>query len=74
MDIGTIWGAIPVSGETRRLGSSRACCIPANQEKTYMEPATSKRARILSKPDLITTIAVIVIVLLVNAVMLMILF
>ena len=39
-----------------------------------MEPATSKRARILSKPDLITTIAVIVIVLLVNAVMLMILF
>ena len=39
-----------------------------------MEPATSKRARILSKPDLITTVSVVVIVLLINAVMLMILF
>jgi hypothetical protein len=39
-----------------------------------MEPASSKRARILSKPDMITAVAVIVIVLLVNAVMLMILF
>jgi hypothetical protein len=39
-----------------------------------MEPASSKRARILSKPDLVTTVAVILIVLLVNAVMLMVLF
>lgn len=39
-----------------------------------MEPAGSKRARILSKPDLITAIAVIVIVLLINALMLLILF
>lgn len=39
-----------------------------------MEPATGKRARILDKPDLIAAIAVVVIVLLLNAVMLLILF
>jgi|GEM_PF-2717596 len=39
-----------------------------------MEQANSKRARLLSTPDLIATISVIVIILLVNAVMLMILF
>lgn len=39
-----------------------------------MEPASSKRARILSKPDLITLIVVIVLVLIVNAIMLVVVF
>ncbi len=39
-----------------------------------MEPASSKRARILSKPDLITLIVVLAIVLIVNAVMLVVVF
>lgn len=39
-----------------------------------MEPANSKRARILDRPDLATAIAVIIVILVVNAVMLLILF
>jgi len=39
-----------------------------------MEPTNTKRARILNKPDLITAIAVIIVVLIVNALMLLVLF
>jgi len=39
-----------------------------------MEPTNQKRARILDRPDLITAVSVIIIVLLVNALMLLILF
>lgn len=39
-----------------------------------MEPTDSKRARILDKPDLITLIVVLIIVLVVNAVTLIVVF
>ena len=39
-----------------------------------MEPTDSKRARILNKPDLITLIAVLIIVLVVNAITLIVVF
>jgi hypothetical protein len=39
-----------------------------------MEPIDSKRARVLSKPDLITAIIVAIVILVINAALLVILF
>ena len=48
--------------------------LPVDLESIGMEPANSKRARILNKPDLITLIVVLIIVLVVNAVTLIVVF
>jgi hypothetical protein len=48
--------------------------LPIDPERIGMEPANSKRARILNKPDLITLIVVLMIVLVVNAITLIVVF
>lgn len=54
------------------IGCAGTYALP--QEDDGMEPITSKRARILNKPDLITAIAVAITILVINAVLLIILF
>lgn len=64
-----------VSGEVCDSGGGPAWqASPVGLEKTSMESGNSKRARVLSKPDLITLIIVVTIILIMNAITLVLVF